>query len=186
MMQDVVQQTVQALSVHNGVTRVLAIFCASVLIYVVGAAWIVAVAAGRAVLSPSVVVRVALMGVLAYLASHVLTALVIDPRPYVVAHVAPLTPVAHDNGFPSDHTLLAAVLAASLCWIERRPLFFFGLAVLLIMLGRLGIGAHHTLDVLGSLVVTAVAFALAAAVPLPSSWARPLFPHGRHGQHPTR
>ncbi len=188
IMQDVVQQTLHALSVHDGVTRVLVIFCASVLVYLLGAAWIVAVAvaAGHAALSPAIVVRFVLMGALAYLASHVLTSLVIDPRPYVVAHAAPLVPVAHDNGFPSDHTLLAATLTASLCWIDRRFLVPCVVAVLLIMAGRLGIGAHHTIDVLGSIAVTALAFALASAVRLPSAWARPLFPTSPRRRRATR
>jgi len=51
--------------------------------------------------------------------------------------------------------------------------------VVLVMIGRLGVGAHHTLDVLGSVAIVAVAARVARAIPLPARWAAPLFPARR-------
>ena len=47
---------------------------------------------------------------------------------------------------------LAAALTAGLWWLGRRFMVPFAAGTLLIMLGRLGVGAHHTLDVAGSVV----------------------------------
>ncbi len=91
-------------------------------------------------------------------------------------HVRPLIPVARDNGFPSDHTLLAAFLTAALWWIDRRALAAFAVGTLLVMVGRLGVGAHHTLDVLGAVGIVAAAALVVAALPLPVAWNRPLLP----------
>lgn len=93
-----------------------------------------------------------------------------------MAHTHSLIPVSHDNGFPSDHTLLAAALTASLWWIDRRLLLAFAGGTLLVMLGRLGVGVHHTLDVLGAVGIAAVAAVVVRAVPLPATWDRPLLP----------
>ena len=91
-------------------------------------------------------------------------------------HVRPLIPVARDNGFPSDHTLLAAFLTATLWWIARRALAVFAVGTLLVMAGRLGIGAHHTIDVLGTVGIVAAAALVVAVLPLPVAWNWPLLP----------
>lgn len=46
----------------------------------------------------------------------------------------------------------------------------------LVLLGRLGVGAHHTLDVAGRLGIVAVAAPVVGAMPLPTSWRVPLSP----------
>jgi len=40
--------------------------------------------------------------------------------------------------------------------------------------GRLGVGAHHTIDVLGSVLIVVVVAAVSGALPLPDAWDRPL------------
>jgi undecaprenyl-diphosphatase len=112
--------------------------------------------------------------VVAYVASRILTGVIYDPRPYLVEHLRPLMALSRDNGFPSDHTLLAAALAASLWWIDRRLVLPFAVGAVLVMLGRLGVGAHHTLDVLGSVAIVTAAAVLAGALPLPVAWKAPL------------
>lgn len=178
-MHDVLQQAVQALASQNTVTRDVTIVCASLVIYLLGLAWLVVLTRHRATLTVSTAARVVALGVLAYLLSKVLTQVIIDPRPYVVTQTRPLIPIAADNGFPSDHTLLAAILTASLWWIDCRLVGAFALGTLLVMLGRLGIGAHHTMDVLGSAAIVAVTTPVAAVLPLPAQWTTPLLTPGR-------
>ena len=175
-MQDTIQQGLQTLAAQTIVARDIIIVCAAALVYVMAAAWLVVVARRRAWLTTRTVVRLAALGVLAYVASKILTGVIIDPRPYLAAHARPLIPVARDNGFPSDHTLLAATLTATLWWIDRRALAAFAVGTLLVMIGRLGIGAHHTIDVLGAVGIVAVATLVVAALPLPAAWKRPLLP----------
>ncbi len=108
-MGDVVQQGAQTFASQNALTRDVAIACATVVLYLLGAAWLVAVVWRRARLTAAVVARVALLAVLAYVVSLILTGIVSDPRPYIVAHTRALTPVGHDNGFPSKTTAVVAI-----------------------------------------------------------------------------
>src|SRR5438874_9836807 len=135
-MPDVIQQGVQALTYQNTVTREGAIAFAVVVVYLLGLAWLVVVAWQRTTLTVATAARIVALGVLAYLVSKALAHVIIDPRPYVVTHTRPLIPVAHDNGFPSDHVLLAAALTASLWWIDRRWLGTFAAGTALVLLGR--------------------------------------------------
>ncbi len=175
-MHDVIQQGVQALATQNTVTREVAVLCATVVIALLAAAWLVVAVRHRRTLTLTPMARIAALAVLALLLAKVSTHVISDPRPYLVDHVAPLTPLTRDNGFPSDHTLLAAVLAASLWWIDRRLIVPFAVGVVLVMLGRLGVGAHHTIDVLGSVAITLVAAFIVRALPVPARWNAPLLP----------
>jgi membrane-associated phospholipid phosphatase len=175
-MHDMIQQGMEALAAHNAVTRAVAVLCATVVIVLLAVAWLIVAVRHRRTLMVAEGARIAALAALALLLAKVLTHVVSDPRPYLVDHVAALTPLSHDNGFPSDHTLLAAVLAASLWWIERRLIPPFVVGVALVMLGRLGVGAHHTIDVLGSVAITLVAALVARAAPVPVRWDRPLLP----------
>jgi len=175
-MHDTVQQGLQTLASQHVVARDVIIVCAAAVVYIMAAAWLVVVARRRAWLTVRTVVRLAALGILAYAVSKVLTGVVADPRPYLVEHVRPLISVARDNGFPSDHTLLAAFLTATLWWLDRRALAAFAVGTVLVMAGCLGIGAHHTIDVLGAVGIVAAAALVASALPLPAAWNRPLLP----------
>ena len=87
--------------------------------------------------------------VLALIAGH----LYFDPRPFVVGHFTPLIPHAADNGFPSDHTLLASALAAiGMYWNRRLGLSLWTIAAI-IAVARVYVGVHHTIDVVGSMLI---------------------------------
>src|SRR5258707_218779 len=57
---------------------------------------------------------------LAYILAKVAGMLYYDPRPFVVDNFTPLVAHAADNGFPSDHTLLVATLAAIGTYLNWR------------------------------------------------------------------
>src|SRR5581483_1061859 len=115
-MHDVIQRDRESLARQNMAARDVAIACATTLLYLLAAGWIALVAWRRARLSVATIARIAALALLAYLISKILTGVIIDARPYIVTHTQALAPVGHDNGFPSDHTLLAAALTASLWW----------------------------------------------------------------------
>ena len=178
-LRDAIQQHIGTLAVHNAIVRPIIILCTVALVYLLVAAWLLVVARRQGRLSLAVAAHIVGLGILAYLASKVLSGVVVDPRPYLVTHTHPLIATARDNGFPSDHVLLVAWLTASLWWIDRRWMPAFAAGMVLVMIGRLGVGAHHTLDVLGSVVIVTVAALVARAIPLPARWSAPLFPAGR-------
>ncbi len=173
-MHDTIQQAVEGLALYNTVARVALILCGGALVYLIGLAWLVVAGCQWRRATLRTAARLIVLGVVVVLGSKVLTHVIIDPRPYIVTHTRPLIPTSHDNGFPSDHTLLAAALTASLWWIDRRWVGAFALGTLLVLLGRLGVGAHHTLDVAGCLAIAAIAALVVSAAPLPASWRTPL------------
>ncbi|SRR5579884_1131026 len=73
-----------------------------------------------------------------------------DRRPFVVDHVRPLISHARDNGFPSDHALLAAALVALLLVAGSWVAIPAALVAFLIDWARVGAGLHHVIDVVGS------------------------------------
>ena len=176
-MQDGLQQALYGLATHNIVARDLDDLVRGGTIFLMGIAWVITlIRSRRTTLTLAIVGHVVVLGVLTYLVAKVLGHLIVDPRPYLVAHTHPLIPTAHDNGFPSDHTLLAALMTASLWWIDRRLVLAFAAATVLVALGRLGVDAHHTLDVLGSMAITAVAALASRVVPFPVAGDRAVFP----------
>lgn len=178
---DPIQHALHSAATQSPVLTVLAVFCAVRLLFV-----LVALMAVQGVLNLSrltwtvaarVVVSLAVATLLTLLLNHVVT----DVRPYVAEHYVPLAHVANDNGFPSDHTLIAALLVCWTWWIDRRWLGIFIVGLLAVLVGRLGVGAHHTLDVLGSLVFAAAGFGVAQATRLPADWnGRRLLPVRQH------
>jgi undecaprenyl-diphosphatase len=88
-----------------------------------------------------------------------------DPRPFVQnPALHPLFPHAADNGFPSDHSA-AAALIAMLVWLRHR---WYGslLAVCAVLIGAARVAAHvhHVQDIVAGLLIGALAAWLAGVV----------------------
>ena len=78
-----------------------------------------------------------------------------DPRPFVAGHFTPYFPHAADNGFPSDHTLLASFLAFTTWRFSRKAGAAVFVVAVLVGASRVIAGVHHITDIIGS-----IAFAL--------------------------
>lgn len=174
-MHDVFQRSVQSLAYTDALTRAFAVFCAAVLLFLLIAAWLIVVFRQRARVSLASGLRTALLFGVSYVAAKLISHVVSDPRPYIVQHIQPLLPLAHDNGFPSDHSLLAWALVFSLVWLAPAAVWPFVVGALFVMLGRLGVAAHHTLDVTGSAAIVFVVAGLVALLRWPAAWRRPIF-----------
>jgi undecaprenyl-diphosphatase len=99
--------------------------------------------------------------VLVAVAIQGLAALWVDPRPFVVDHTTPLIAHGADNGFPSDHTALATVVAAVVfAWQRRAGVALLAVAVI-VGASRVAAHVHHVPDILGGLAAGIVAAALA-------------------------
>lgn len=79
-----------------------------------------------------------------------------NPRPFVVGDFTPLIPHAPDNGFPSDHTILSTAIAALIFPYARKTSIILFILALLVGAGRVLAGVHHTLDIVGSMVIAMV------------------------------
>lgn len=121
-----------------------------------------------------------IMLVLSYVFAKIGASIYSDPRPFTVDHVKPLISHAPDNGFPSDHALLAAAIVAAVLYLSPVWTIPFVILGILVDWARVGTGVHHLVDVLGSAVFVAIAMliGLALAGPiyraiaphLPASW----------------
>lgn len=94
---------------------------------------------------------------LAFIIGKIANHFYINPRPFVIEHFQPLIEHAADNGFPSDHTLLAGSIAA-IIWYINKPLGnIFWIIAILIGISRIAVGVHHPIDIIGSLVIAYIA-----------------------------
>ena len=92
-----------------------------------------------------------------------------DPRPFVVGHFVPLIPHEPDNGFPSDHVLLCASIAAVIYPSRKRLSLILWVLTLLVGMSRVHVGLHHPVDIIGSIGMAMVVAALACLI-IPSRW----------------
>lgn len=112
-----------------------------------------------------------------------------DPRPFTTSHIPPLIPHAPDNGFPSDHALLAAALVALVAMVDGWWAMPFVLLAVIVDWARVGAGLHHAADSAGSsaavLLATLVALLVAPRITawlslrLPAQWAEERLVHRR-------
>ncbi len=78
-----------------------------------------------------------------------------DPRPFITNRFIPIIPSATDNGFPSDHTLFSAAIAAIVFCHDRRWGAFLWIITFFVAAFRVYVGVHSVQDVLGSMVIAA-------------------------------
>jgi undecaprenyl-diphosphatase len=97
------------------------------------------------------------IGGVAFLLAKITGLWISDPRPFVVTGQPPLFPHDITNGFPSDHTLLVAAVAAVVALANWRVGLVVWALALLIGLARVYAGVHHLLDIAGSLVLVVIA-----------------------------
>jgi membrane-associated phospholipid phosphatase len=132
--------------------------------------WLTLPRPDKVALAVQAVVALAVAVVLVKLAGAVHT----DPRPFVVdPSIRPLFAHPADNGFPSDHTALAATVAL-LVMTYRKVLGAVLLAASL-MLGasRMAAHVHHGQDIVAALLIALLAVGIAAAT---WRWVRPRLP----------
>lgn len=99
-------------------------------------------------------------GILALALSVLAGHLYYDPRPFVTHHLVPLFPHAADNGFPSDHALLASFLAFTMFLYSRRAGVFLLILAVLIGWARVAAHVHSPIDIVGSFVISGVSVAI--------------------------
>lgn len=77
-----------------------------------------------------------------------------DPRPFIVGHFIPLIPHNPDNGFPSDHVLLASAVAALITVFHRWLGAVLWVIAVFVAISRVYVGVHHPVDVIASILIS--------------------------------
>jgi membrane-associated phospholipid phosphatase len=80
------------------------------------------------------------------------------PRPFIGDGVKPLFYASRDNGFPSDHTLLASFLGFAALSYSRRLGAVLLVIAAIVGWARVAAGVHHLSDIIGSFVFTGLAY----------------------------
>lgn len=105
-------------------------------------------------------VQFALYGIITLIVTFILTrigsAAYFDPRPFADGTVTPLLPHAADNGFPSDHTALAASVAVATFLMNKKLGIILGLVAILVGASRVVAHVHSPIDIIGSIVFACI------------------------------
>lgn len=134
----------------------LIIFLAKYLIFIFVLLAAIALFQVKAKLRVQLIFAIIIAGMLALIISRVAARLYYHPRPFIANGTTPLVPHGNDNGFPSDHTLLAATLSAAVYYYYRRGAVLLFVIATLIGLGRVLAEVHWPVDILASLVIGAI------------------------------
>lgn len=99
------------------------------------------------------ILEVIVCGIMVYGLSKIGNATINDPRPFIVGHFSPYFTTSLDNGFPSDHTLLATFCGFIVLQYNRK--LGSSLLMLAVIIGAARVigGAHHVLDIVGGFAI---------------------------------
>jgi len=113
---------------------------------------------GKIELAAQAVVGIVLMVIFLYVAKSVHH----DPRPFVQnPHITPLFGHSRDDGFPSDHSLAAGLIATLVLLRHRLVGIAFVAAAIAIAWARVAAHVHHLQDVVAGLLLGGLAAVLA-------------------------
>ncbi len=98
--------------------------------------------------------------------ARVFSLFIYNPRPFVVGHFTPLFSHIADNGFPSDHTLLAAAIAFVVFVRNKKWGIILFVIALLVGFSRVLAGVHHISDVMGSVFIAGAIVFICSSIKL--------------------
>ncbi|MBI2285228.1 phosphatase PAP2 family protein [Candidatus Saccharibacteria bacterium] len=131
------------------------IFLASYLIFAIGL--MAAFVAYKAKKRREFILALVIAGILALDLSILAGVLYYNPRPFVSQGIEPLISHSPDNGFPSQHTVIAMALT-SVIYFSRRQIGAVALVLtFLVGAGRVWAHVHSWTDILGGLLIGATA-----------------------------
>lgn len=96
-------------------------------------------------------------GLLALILAKLGSSLYDNPRPFISDGVTPLFAPRDDNGFPSDHTLLAAFLGFAALYYSKKIGVLLLVFALIIGWSRVAAGVHHAVDIAGGFLAAGLA-----------------------------
>lgn len=128
-------------------------FCAQYLPFVSLAIALIFIAGLEKLHRVSAVILFTISAGVAFIADKILNRLIESPRPFMVNDIAPLFEHSSDNGFPSEHVLLAILIASVIFIYNRRLGYILAILALIIGSARVIANVHHPIDVLGGAAI---------------------------------
>jgi membrane-associated phospholipid phosphatase len=135
----------------------LVVLAAQDLLYVLAAVvvvmWLAVDRPGKVRLTVEALLGLALVGVGIVVAAHLHT----NPRPFVTDGSVPLFPHPADNGFPSDHSAAAGLLAALVARHRRVVGAVVAAGAVVVAWARVAAHVHHLQDIAAGLGIGVLA-----------------------------
>lgn len=94
-----------------------------------------------------------LSSVIAFAIDKILNQVISSPRPFVIEGIAPLFPHSVDNGFPSEHVVLAIVLAGVVFVYNKKLGIILAIFGLIVGSARVIANVHHPIDIIGGAII---------------------------------
>lgn len=89
--------------------------------------------------------------ILSYSLAKIFGNFIKSPRPLFTEHIKPLITTATDNGFPSDHTLLAMSIALVVFVHNKKVGIVLIILAFCVGIARVLTHSHHVIDIVGSI-----------------------------------
>jgi undecaprenyl-diphosphatase len=135
----------------------IVVFCAKYLVFLVLVTvfvfWLTLSKPKKLKFAVSLVIAVILAAILAKLAGKIYY----HPRPFIAEGIKPLIDHGNDNSFPSEHSIAAATLAATVYYFDRRLGLLLLIGSVVVGLGRIFAHVHYPIDVLAGLLLGTLA-----------------------------
>lgn len=109
---------------------------------------------------------------LVFIVARITSGFYFNPRPFVVGDFIPLVAHEPDNGFPSDHLLLLSSVSVLFFLFKRQIAYWLIIISVVVAISRVYVGVHHTLDVVGSAVISTLVILLINKMLNNFSWYR--------------
>jgi len=143
------------------VVEALIIFAAKYLIYIVVAVFVVFFFFARRRAKRKLLLLSVISLPLAYMVGWLAGLMYYNPLPFVESGIAPMFAHAANNGFPSDHMLLAATLAMLVLLFNRRLGILLWMLAILVGVARVVAGVHHAADIIAAAAIATLVVWLA-------------------------
>ena len=91
---------------------------------------------------------------LSYVLGKIASTLYVTERPFAELEILPLVPHIADNGFPSEHTLYAMVIAMIIFTVHKRWGIALIVLALMVGIGRVLADVHNPIDIVGSVLIS--------------------------------
>ena len=90
--------------------------------------------------------------------------LIEEPRPFIKYNFQPLTSFAPNDSFPSDHTIILAILFLCFYYYKSKYRWIFLVALIWTGIARVYVGVHYPGDIAGGLIFACVSVFIAVKV----------------------
>lgn len=131
----------------------LIIFCAQYLPFVIFVIAFWYVLKLENIKRKSALILFGVSSVVALIVDKILNHFISSARPFVVKGIAPLFYHTTDNGFPSEHTLFAVLIASVIFVYNRKLGLILGILSLIVGIARVVADVHHPVDIFGGIVI---------------------------------